>query len=594
MEQKQEDRQYRSVHYASRKLTPPESRYSQFEREALAVKWSCEKFFLFIHGNDFEICTDYKPLIAVLGPHSKPPSARIERWMLYMQQFKYIIRHIPGRENAADASSRLPVESSPDAAIKQSEEYARTIVADAIPAPLAPRQVERESERDPTLHLVRHAITSGDWSKLQGTMYKAVRDELWIMGQLVMRGNKVVMPEKLWNQTIQLAHEGHQGMVRTKSRLREKVWWPNLDKQVEKLITACYPYQLVGPRPKPEPIRSTPLPCGPWSEIAVDLLEIPKKGHLLVVVDYYSKWPEIPFLTKTDAGTVIKCLQSMFYTHGLPETLRSDNGPPFASREFEGFLDCLAIDHKKGIPYWPQSDGEVERFNKTLMKIIRIAQLQGKDWKGGVQDFLFQYRSTPHTVTLLSPAELLTGWKLRDKLPQVQPPRDQATEAEWQVLLRERYAQRKLREKEYADSKRHATTSDITEGDLILLRQNRENKLSPTFEPEPYRVVEKNGNAVVIENSAGQSKMRNAGHMKKFVDPGSETGAREIELPATSATTDTPKEIVISGQDPAGGIQQKTHTQSVPLPLSAAQEGLKSRPVRKRETPKWMKDFVCQ
>ena len=120
------------------------------------------------------------------------------------------------------------------------------------------------------------------------------------------------------------------------------------------------------------------------------------------------------------------------------------------------------------------------------MKIIRIAQLQGKDWKGGVQDFLFQYRSTPHTVTLLSPAELLMGRKLRDKLPQVQPPRDQATEAEWQVLLRQRYAPRKLREKEYGNSKRSATTSDITEGDLILLRQNRENKLSPTFEPEPY------------------------------------------------------------------------------------------------------------
>ena len=114
-----------------------------------------------------------------------------------MQQFKYNVRHIPGRENAADALSRLPIDSSPKAAIKQTEEYARTIVADAITAALAPRQVERESERDPTLQLVRHAITSGDWSKLQGTTYKAVRDELWLMGQLVMRGNKVVMPEKL-------------------------------------------------------------------------------------------------------------------------------------------------------------------------------------------------------------------------------------------------------------------------------------------------------------------------------------------------------------------------------------------------------------
>ena len=175
---------------------------------------------------------------------------------------------------------------------------------------------------------------------------------------------------------------------------------------------------------------------------------------------------------------------------------------------------------------------------------------------------------------------------LGGKLPQVQPPRDQATEAEWHILLRERHAQRKLREIEYADSKRHTTTSDITEGDLILLRQNRENKLSPTFEPEPYRVVGKNRNAVVIENSDGQRKMRNPVHMKKFVEPGSETGTREIELPATPATTDTPKEVVISGQDPTGGIQQKSQTQSVPLPLSPAQEGPKNRPVRKRETPK--------
>ena len=160
------------------------------------------------------------------------------------------------------------------------------------------------------------------------------------------------------------------------------------------------------------------------------------------------------------------------------ETLRSDNGPPFAAREFEGFLEYLAIDHKKGILYWPQSDGEVERLNKTLLKAIRIVQLKSKDWKREVQDFLFQYRSTPHTVTSLSPAELLMGRKLRDKLPQVQPPCEQATEAEWQILLRERYARTKLREKEYADSKRHATTSDIAEDDLILLSEPRKQVVS--------------------------------------------------------------------------------------------------------------------
>ena len=58
---------------------------------------------------NFEVCTDHKSLITVFGAKSKPPSARIERWLLYLQQFKYKITRIPGRKNAADVISRLPV-----------------------------------------------------------------------------------------------------------------------------------------------------------------------------------------------------------------------------------------------------------------------------------------------------------------------------------------------------------------------------------------------------------------------------------------------------------------------------------------------------
>ena len=74
-----------------------------------------------------------------------------------MQQFKYCIRHMPGKENATDALNRLPVDSAPDAAIKQTE-YACSIVADAIPAALSPHLVERQSEQDPTLQLVRKIL----------------------------------------------------------------------------------------------------------------------------------------------------------------------------------------------------------------------------------------------------------------------------------------------------------------------------------------------------------------------------------------------------------------------------------------------------
>ena len=160
------------------------------------------------------------------------------------------------------------------------------------------------------------------------------------------------MPESLWKHAIALAHEGHQGMARTRARLREKVWWPNMDKQAEQFVKACHPCQLVGLRSKTEPIRSTTLPEVLWGDIAVDQLEIPDGNQLLVVVDNYLRWPEVILLKKTDASHVTKAMEGIFQTHGIPESVRSDNGPLFSSAEYEGFLDYLGIVHLKGIPYW--------------------------------------------------------------------------------------------------------------------------------------------------------------------------------------------------------------------------------------------------
>ena len=131
-------------------------------------------------------------------------------------------------------------------------------------------------------------------------------------------------------------------------------------------------------------------------------------------------------------------MEGIFQIHCIPESVRTENGPPFSSAEFEGFLSYLGIVHLKGTPYWQKSNGEVERCNKTLLKIIRIATLEGKDWKKALQNFVFKYRTTPHTVTGLSPAELLMGRSLNDKLPRLTIPSERITEAHWQQFLRER------------------------------------------------------------------------------------------------------------------------------------------------------------
>ena len=192
LEQQQEDGSYRPVYYASRKLSNVEKRYSQFEKEALAVRWACQKLYLFLYGIDFEICTDHKPLITVSSAKSTPPSARIERWLLYLQQFCYVVKHIAGKENSADALSRLPVGSHEHQDAVDTREYAFSIANEAIPAVLTAHEVERASEKAHTLQLVREAILSGDWSRLSGTMYKALAEELWVFGQLVLRGKQML------------------------------------------------------------------------------------------------------------------------------------------------------------------------------------------------------------------------------------------------------------------------------------------------------------------------------------------------------------------------------------------------------------------
>ena len=185
----------------------------------------------------------------------------------------------------------------------------------------------------------------------------------------------------------------------------------------EELVKGCYPCQIVGKNAPPEELQSTPLPDTPWSYIAVDLLTITEGNYLLVIIDYHSRWPDAVHMKTTSAANVINALERIFTTHGYPEALRSDNGQPFASREFLDYLTFRGITQLKGIPYWPQSNGEVEWFNRTILKTIRIAKINKNDWKDETRNFLFHYRTTPHTVTGLSPAKLLMNRELKDKLP---------------------------------------------------------------------------------------------------------------------------------------------------------------------------------
>ena len=271
LEQEQTDGSFKPVWYAS-SLSATERRYSQFEREALGIIWAVEYFRLYLLGTHFEIRTDHKPLVSAYGPKGNP-RARVQRFALRLQPYSYTMKHINGTSNIADFLSREPVDEQEDLCYKLTEEYVRSVVLAAVPLALTAQEVESISAVDSELTAVRKAISTDDWTGID-PRFRNVRYELTVCGQIVLRCDRIVIPGELRAQVLNLAHEGHQGITKTKSRIRETAWWPGMDGDVEELVWGCHPCQLVGRKPSPEPLVSTELPDGPWQEIGIDLMDV--------------------------------------------------------------------------------------------------------------------------------------------------------------------------------------------------------------------------------------------------------------------------------------------------------------------------------
>ena len=150
----------RVIAYASRSLSDVERRYSQTEKEALAIVWACERFHLYLCGISFEILSDHKPLEVIYSSRSRP-SARIERWMLRLQTYDFTVKYIPGKENIADTLSRL-VQKAEETPRNVAEEYVRNVAMNATPVAVPIKEMERESAEDDELKKLRNCIQNNE------------------------------------------------------------------------------------------------------------------------------------------------------------------------------------------------------------------------------------------------------------------------------------------------------------------------------------------------------------------------------------------------------------------------------------------------
>lgn len=339
---------------------------------------------------------------------------RLQRLRMRIFEYDFTISHVPGKHMyTADVLSRKPLRmmehpiDSTEALVREYE----MLTVDLLPASVSfLDRLRSELKKDPCTARVM-TYCEKEWpgretlpTDMKG--FASLSAELSITQGLLMRNDRLVIPQSLQKEVLERLHCGHQGVVRCRARARDSAWWPGISKQIQDYVSRCKTC-IQHRRPPTEPLLQTPLPDRPWQELGTDIFEFSGKKYI-VVVDYYSKFIELEELSRTTTEVITKVFSQIFARHGCPEVLHSDNGPPFRSNDFQRFANEWGVKLVTSSPYYAQSNGEAERAVQTAKHLLSKSP--------NVAQALLAHRTTPGPEGL-SPAELLMGRKLRSTVP---------------------------------------------------------------------------------------------------------------------------------------------------------------------------------
>ena len=491
IEQCSGDNIWRPLAYASRTITETESRYAPIEKEALSLTWACEKFSSFVLGRKFQLYTDHKPLVEIMG--SKPISdlsARLQRFRLRLQTFDYEVIHIAGKDNCtADCLSRSPEISSIENETEtegfiEEELFIRSIV-DALPcSDKRLLEIKNAQKADPEGRELATAILENKWRK--NSVFWKYRNELVMEDGLIVKGRRMFIPKAIRKDILAKLHEGHLGIVKCRRRAQESVWWPGCSTEIGAMVENCV-VCIEHRQQRKEPLMTTKLPQEPWTYLGADLLKCDQKWYL-VVQDYFSRFLELVQISALTSASVIGRLKNIFARHGIPLEIRTDGGSQFTSEEFQKFAQEYGFKTTTSSPHFPQSNGEAENAVAIAKRIL----LKCPDPNLG----LLAYRTTK-LESGLSPAELLYGRKLRTTLPSLND--FKVVDGEKIESFRQRNNEIKDREKENFDrSKGVKELQPLAVGGKVWVRDMRMHGTitAKTDYPRSYLVTLRNGTDV--------------------------------------------------------------------------------------------------
>jgi hypothetical protein len=465
------------VSYGSKALTTAEYAYAQIEKEMLAIVFALKKFHTYVYGrHDVTIETDHLPLLRILEKPLHQVPLRLQKMRMKIQGYDFKLIHKKGTEiPVADALSRSFIaDTGPNLTGDEQchifEVSKEEMVNIKQVSPSRLEEIKKETQKDTALQELTWYIKNG-WPNSRQEVtplvkpYYEFQEELCVVDDIIYKGQRIVVPTKMRKDALKVLHSGHQGIVKTKQLTRDLLYWPGVNKEVEELISTCATCQENRNMQAKEPLMPTPVPSRPWEHVAEDLFTC--LGHKwLICVDYYSEYFEIERL---DAGThgeeVIRQTKKWFSTHGIPDRVTSDNGPPFNGAQWKDFATTYGFIHTPTSPLHPQANGMVERAVGIAKTMLKKCSASGTD----PYLALLNIRNTPRDDQTGSPVQRLFSRRTRTKIPtrsenlnpEVKPP---------EVVTKRLEEDRHKKAKKYFDNNKTKPLKPVKAGDTIRVR----------------------------------------------------------------------------------------------------------------------------
>ena len=509
---------WRPVNHTSRPWTSVESRYAQIERESNGILTGMCMNKMYTLGTNVEVVTDHKPLIPIYNANGRPRQLRVDRHRTKLLPYEYSVTFEPGKESPCDYGSRHPpsVELNKDLIEEWGVELdtdilVNRIISDSLEAAITLEEIRSATEQDAALSALSNDIGKEQCADIPILQpFKSIFHELSFINGIIVRNNKLVIPESLQQRMIEWAHEGHQYTTKTLQLLRETCWFPKMHTLVAEYVETCIPCHASSHHNPPVPLEPNRLPKGPWQDLHADFKgPIGGKYYVHIVIDQFSKYPEVDIVKSTSFKQLRPVLDRIFATHGVPEKMTTDNGPPYFSDNLQTYAKHMGFALTPVTPEDPQSNGFVENFVKSICKVVHTASAEGKNPKEELSSFLLQYRATPHATTERTPAELLFGRKIKTKLPRLPSLEKDTPEV---AKTREIHDEKKRKQKQHFDKKHKARPKHIKPGDRVLLKQKK-TTTDPPYNPKPYTITKVHGNQLTMDNGT-HTRVRDKNNVK--------------------------------------------------------------------------------